>query len=386
MFKNIMRCLFVLILPFTTLGISKEFNDKYINNIVQQNIEPLMQSQAIPGMAIAVIYQGKPYYFTFGVADIENNKPVTTDTIFELGSVSKTFTGVLGGDSVARGKIRLEDSANTHWQFLAGEKWQNIQLLHLATYSAGGLPLQIPDHVNNEASLLKYYNEWQPEWAVGTKRLYGNTSLGLFGILTAKALGVSFEEAMITQVLQPLNLSHTWVNVPESEIANYAFGYRDGKPMRVSQAPLADETYGIKTTVVDLVKWLQVNMDSTSVEDAFLQEGINLALHRYYQMGEMAQGLGWEMYDFPLNEALIVQNSDNKEALAPHDVVGITPPAKNSQLSWVHKTGATSGFGAYVVFVPEKEFGIVMLANKNYPNTERVKTALKIYKALQLAQ
>ncbi|MGL4931426.1 MAG: serine hydrolase, partial [Plesiomonas sp.] len=87
--------------------------------------------------------------------------------------------------------------------------------------------------------------------------------------------------------------------------------------------------------------------------------------------------------NWPINPQTIINASDNKVALQPQKVTTLTPAVAAVSASWVHKTGSTNGFGAYIAFIPEQKIGIVMLANKNYPNPVRVEAATKILQALQ---
>ena len=372
-----------LLLSVASAAFAAPMSEKQLAEVVERTVTPLMNAQAIPGMAVAVIYQGQPHYFTFGKADVAANKPVTPQTLFELGSISKTFTGVLGGDAIARGEIALGDPVAKYWPELTGKQWQGIRMLDLATYTAGGLPLQVPDEVTDTASLLRFYQNWQPQWKPGTTRLYANASIGLFGALAVKPSGMSYEQAMTTRVFKPLKLDHTWINVPKAEEAHYAWGYREGKAVHVSPGMLDAEAYGVKTNVKDMASWLIANMKPDSLHAPSLKQGIALAQSRYWRVGAMYQGLGWEMLNWPVDAKTIVGGSDNKVALAPLPVAEVNPPAPPVKASWVHKTGSTGGFGSYVAFIPEKQLGIVMLANKSYPNPARVEAAYRILDALQ---
>ncbi|MFJ7108564.1 class C beta-lactamase [Pseudomonas sp. NPDC098740] len=356
--------------------------DDRIEAIVTAAIEPVIQQQQIPGVAVAITVNGQPHYFNYGVASKENGKAVTEDTLFEIGSVSKTFTATLAAYAQATGKLSLSDKASSVLPELRGSAFDNISVLQLGTYSAGGLPLQFPGDADAPDKMLGYFKQWKPTYAAGTHRQYSNPSLGLFGYLAAQSMGAPFDDVMEKTLLPKLGLKHTYLKVPQAQMGLYAQGYnKDGKPVRVGPGALDSEAYGVKTSAADLIRYVEANMKPTLLEDP-MQRAIAATHTGYYKVGEMTQGLGWEFYHYPVTLDRLLAGNSTQMATQAHEVQWLTPPQPQPENVLINKTGSTSGFGAYVAYVPSKDIGIVILANKNYPNPERIKIAHTILSAL----
>ena len=353
-----------------------------LRKVVDSSVEPLMQQQGIAGLSVAVVDKGKVQYFNYGIANKDNQQPVTQDTLFEIGSVSKTFTATLGGYAEANNKLKLSDKASQHLAALKGSAFDRISLLQLATYTPGGLPLQFPDAADSANTMLGYFQHWKPTYAPGEQRLYSNPSIGLFGYLSAQSLGQPFDEAMEKTLLPKLGLNNTHVSVPADKADSYAQGYdKDHKPVRVGPGALDSEAYGIKTSTQDLAHYVIVNMHPQTLEKP-LQQAIATTHTGYYRVNGMTQGLGWEYYPYPIKLQALIDGNSTPMAMEPHKVKWLSPAQVQPANVLYNKTGSTRGFGAYVAYVPSKDIGVVILANKNYPNAERVKVAHAILSAL----
>ncbi|OIN45211.1 class C beta-lactamase [Pseudomonas costantinii] len=353
-----------------------------MRTLVDSRVEPLMQQQGIAGVSVAVVNKGQVQYFNYGLASKETKQPVTEDTLFEIGSVSKTFTATLGGYAQATGKLKLSDTASEHLSALEGSAFDKISLLQLATYTSGGLPLQFPDAADSAETMLNYFQHWKPTYAPGAQRLYSNPSIGLFGYLTAQSLGQPFDVAMQKTLLPKLGLNNTYVRVPADKSGQYAQGYdKNQKPVRVDPGALDSEAYGIKTSTQDLAHYVMVNMHPQTLAKP-LQQAIATTHTGYYTVNGMTQGLGWESYPYPITLQALLDGNSTEMAMQPHKVNWLTPARAQTDNVLFNKTGSTGGYGAYVVYVPSKDMGVVILANKNYPNAERVKVAHAILSAM----
>ncbi|WLG93344.1 beta-lactamase [Pseudomonas cucumis] len=356
--------------------------DQPIEKIVNDAVRPVLKAQGIPGMAVAITVNGKQHYFNYGVASKETGRPVANDTLFEIGSVSKTFTATLAAYAQATGKLALSDNASQVLPTLRGSTFDNISVLQLGTYTAGGLPLQFPSDADHQDKMLGYFKQWKPTYAAGTHRQYSNPSLGLFGYLAAQSMGAPFDKLMEKTLLPKLGLKHSYLKVPQDQMGLYAQGYsKDDKPVRVEPGALDSEAYGVKTSASDLLRYVEANMNPASLEKP-LQQAIAITHTGYYQVGDMTQGLGWEFYNYPVTLDTLLAGNSSQMAFEAHEVQWLNPPQSQRDTVLINKTGSTGGFGAYVAFIPAKDIGIVILANKNYPNAERIKIAHEILSAL----
>jgi beta-lactamase class C len=346
-----------------------------ITAAVDHAFRPLLEEYDVPGIAVAVTVDGRQYFFSYGVASKDRNTPVTKDTLFEIGSISKTFTATLVCYAQTLGKISLYEHPGKYMAQLRHSAIDQASLLNLGTYTAGGLPLQFPDAVTNNAEMETYFQQWKPSAAPGAQRQYSNPSIGLLGHITGLAMNGNFADLVETELFPKLGLSHSYIRVPEARTANYAWGYnKANKPTRVSPGVFDTEAYGVKSTAADMIRFVETNIRPEYLETPVRRavEGTHIG---YFKIHEMVQGLGWEQYPYPITlDRLLAGNSDTM-IMEANAAKQLTPPQTPSGPTLFNKTGTTNGFGAYVAFVPEKKIGIVMLANKSFPIPARITAA-----------
>ena len=355
-----------------------------IRATIDQVIPPLMQKENIPGMAVAVVTEGTRYCFSYGVASRETQQPVTDDTLFEIGSISKTFTATLAAHAQNEGGLSLNDAVSKHLPSLRGSSFDQITLLNLGTHTAGGLPLQVPENIKNTGELIDYLQHWQPADVVGTHRVYSNVGIGLLGMITATALHRPFEEAVEKDLLPALGMTRSYLRVPADQMGRYAQGYTpDDHPIRVSPGVLDSEAYGLKATASDMARFLTANLEPpTAPGSKDKDEGWRRALRDthtgYFITGEMTQDLIWEHYPYPVELGRVLAGNSPAMTTGATVATKLSEPLPPATEVWINKTGSTNGFAAYIAFIPGKKLGVVILANKRYDIEARVTAAYQI--------
>ncbi|MCU4707315.1 ADC family extended-spectrum class C beta-lactamase [Acinetobacter pittii] len=354
--------------------------DQEIKKLVDQNFKPLLDKYDVPGMAVGVIQNNKKYEMYYGLQSVQDKKAVNSSTIFELGSVSKLFTATAGGYAKTKGTISFKDTTGKYWKELKKTPIDQVNLLQLATYTSGNLGLQFPDEVQTDQQVLTFFKDWKPKNSIGEYRQYSNPSIGLFGKVVALSMNKPFDQLLEKTIFPDLSLKHSYVNVPKTQMQNYAFGYnQENQPIRVNPGPLDAPAYGVKSTLPDMLKFINANLNPQKYPKD-IQRAINETHQGFYQVGTMYQALGWEEFSYPAPLQTLLDSNSEQIVMKPNKVTAIS---KEPSVKMFHKTGSTNGFGTYVVFIPKENIGLVMLTNKRIPNEERIKAAYAVLNAIK---
>lgn len=354
--------------------------EQEIKKLVDQNFKPLLEKYDVPGMAVGIIQNNKKYETYYGLQSVQDKKAVNSSTIFELGSVSKLFTATAGGYAKTKGTISFKNTPGKYWKELKNTPIDQVNLLQLATYTSGNLALQFPDEVQTDQQVLTFFKDWKPKNSIGEYRQYSNPSIGLFGKVVALSMNKPFDQVLEKTIFPDLGLKHSYVNVPKTQMQNYAFGYnQENQPIRVNPGPLDAPAYGVKSTLPDMLSFVNANLNPQKYP-ADIQRAINETHQGFYQVGTMYQALGWEEFSYPAPLQTLLDSNSEQIVMKPNKVTAIS---KEPSVKMFHKTGSTNGFGTYVVFIPKENIGLVMLTNKRIPNEERIKAAYAVLNAIK---
>jgi len=378
--KNFCLLLPPLFIFSTSIYAGNISKQQEIKKLVDQNFKPLLEKYDVPGMAVGVIQNNKKYETYYGLQSVQDKKSVSSSTIFELGSVSKLFTATAGGYAKNKGKISFDDTPGKYWKELKNTPIDQVNLLQHATYTSGNLALQFPDEVQTDQQVLTFFKEWKPKNPIGEYRQYSNPSIGLFGKVVALSMNKPFDQVLEKTIFPGLGLKHSYVNVPKTQMQNYAFGYnQENQPIRVNPGPLDAPAYGVKSTLPDMLSFINANINPQKYP-ADIQRAINETHQGFYQVGTMYQALGWEEFSYPAPLQTLLDSNSEQIVMKPNKVTAIS---KEPSIKMFHKTGSTNGFGTYVVFIPKENIGLVMLTNKRIPNEERIKAAYAVLNAIK---
>ncbi len=290
---------FLLIFSFLLFAATVAKADDVDNYVRQQLAE-----RHIPGAAVAVIKSGKVVKIKgYGVASVEFNVPVATETVFEIGSVSKQITAAAVMLLVEDGKVNLDEKISKYLPD-APETWKNVTVRHLLTHtsgvksytSIGGFELskryKVSDFINE---LSKQTLEFEP----GSQYKYSNSGYSLLGYIVESASGKSYWEFLRSRIFGPLKMNSTADRDPQFIIKNRATGYEWENGKLVGRDYELTDLFSagaIVSTISDLAKWDIALRDETLLKTSSKNESWKPFVLTNGK--ENPYGFGWNVGEF----------------------------------------------------------------------------------------
>jgi D-alanyl-D-alanine-carboxypeptidase/D-alanyl-D-alanine-endopeptidase len=299
-----------------------------------------MSNKNVVGLSVGILQNGVSHVYNFGETKKGNGQIPTSNTLYEIGSITKTFTGILLAKAVLHGKVKLADDIR---KYLPGN-YPNlafadhpIQLVHLSNHtsrlpSQPGIPqtgedIFNPDIQFTDSMLYRILDEITLDTLPGTRREYSNFAVGLLGIILEKVYGVEYEQLLKKYILRPYGMKQTKISLTKVDLKTLSQGYDvEGNAASYWRNRIAEPAGGIRSTVRDMLLYMKAQLNT---KDNATQ------LSHKITLGDTKKGTG-------LNWGVFT--------------------TKEGHLRLAHD-GGTDGFTSLCLIYPELNSGIILFTN-----------------------
>lgn len=320
---------------------------------MEQALEAKRKELDVPGMAVAVVKDDKVVYIKgFGARNAEKNLPVTSETLFPIGSSTKAFTGMLLAMSVDDGKLALTDSPKKYLSYFKlqdAEADKKITVRDLMIHNSGLARTEIVWYsgVLNRREVIRAVAEAKPTAPFGERFQYQNVMVSAAGEAAASAQNSTWETLMNERILKPLGMKRTVLTLPVmTRSKDYALGYEYDEAAKIARRmPFRSESAlasiapagSVYSNANDMAQWLRLMLGGGTLDGKRLVSEKNFGEIVSPQMKniggtDVSYGLGWFLID--RKGRRIIQHG-----------------------------GSIDGFRAEVSMMPDEKLGFVILTN-----------------------
>lgn len=311
------------------------------------------------GVSIGVLKDGSSYTYNYGSKDKGGRIPPAADSLYPIASITKTFTGILLAQSATEKRLSLKDDVR---QYLA-ESYPNLEyqghpiLVEQLVNHLSDLPFNLPDIPENRppfppvssaarqqisnytrANFLADLHKVKLERVPGEKFSYSNAAAVLASLILERMYGKPYEEIVEEKIATPLHMTDTTISPSSSQQQRLMKGYGEKGNEIPYGLELALGAGGLKSTVADLLKYAQWQMDETD-------PAVKISHQPTFSYNNYSVGLNWQMVN-----------------------------AGGYRRIW--QEGDRPGFASICMVIPDLKIGIVVLANEEDQNSSHALTLM----------
>ena len=310
-------------------------------------VQPVVNDGWLYGVAIGVVDERGSAVFGYGHISQADPRPPDGETVFELASISKVFTGLLLAQLVEAGDVRLDTPVRELLPLgiaVPDYEGREITLVDLATHSSGlpRLPsnLKFTDPADPYAdytveNMYEFLAQHKLARSPGAESEYSNLGVGLLGHVLALREKMSYEDLLIARVARPLGMKSIRVALDDSMRRRLAEPHdADGNVVKNWDIPTFAGGGGLRSTVDDMLRFMAAHLGLTETPLAAPMK-LSRDVHFDNPGGVTGIGLGWQV--------------NKREGLVWHN-------------------GATGGYRTYLALRQEKRAGVIVLATTSADN------------------